>query len=285
MRKLRRILILLVVAISIVLVGFYGVKALTGGPELISQITDQGPKAPALDPNILYPDLVPLPASEMVVQTAEDGTIHLLFSTTYYNRGLGTLELRADPRTAGIRADLERDILQRVYHKDGTYEESVVGTFLWHQEHLHYHYSDFITYDLMVVDGPENEELDGILVKSTFCLRDISRVDLDLENTPPDAKYKICGKELQGVSVGWGDTYYYNYPAQDLDISSLSSGTYKLVFTVNPERKLKEITLDNNVSSVTFKLDMEAKTVEVLSQDPVEIPEIEHVYLDDPFGI
>lgn len=283
--SLRKSFTLLVLICTALLLGFYGVKAFMHEPMAEAQNAEKGDALPALDPNILYPDLVPLPASDMVVQTAEDGTIHLLFSTTYYNRGLGTLELRADPHTAGIRADLERDILQRVYHKDGGYEDSVVGTFLWHQEHLHYHYSDFITYDLTVVDGPANEELDGILVKSTFCLRDISRVDIDIPNKPADAKYKICGKELQGVSVGWGDTYYYNYPAQDLDISSLSSGTYKLVFTANPERKLKEITLDNNVSSVTFRLDMESKTVEVLGQTPAQIPEIEHVYLDDPFGI
>ncbi len=283
--SIRKTITLLAIICAALLLAYYGVKAFIREPIAEAQKTESTPGLPTLDPNILYPDLVPLPASDMVVQTAQDGTIHLLFSTTYYNQGLGTLELRADPNTAGIRADLQRDILQRVYHKDGGYEDSVVGTFLWHQEHLHYHYSDFITYDLTVVDGPANEELDGMLVKSTFCLRDISRVDIDIPNKPADAKYKICGKELQGVSVGWGDTYYYNYPAQDLDITSLSSGTYKLVFNANPERKLKETNLENNVSSVTFRLDMENKKVEVLEQSPAQVPDIEHVYLDDPLGM
>lgn len=237
------------------------------------------------DPNDLLPDLLPLPPRDLKVERVEDGRVLLYFSTTYYNQGRGTMELRADPATAGIRADIERDVLQRMYKADGTYREKVVGNFLWHQEHLHYHYTDFITYDLEPVDAPQTEDLSGNLVKSTFCLRDISRVFLDLASSSPEATYKICGKELQGVSVGWGDTYYWNYPDQALDITSLGSGTYRLTFIANPEQRLEEVRYDNNIASAIFRLDMEALTIEVLEEFPKETPEIEHVHLDDPFGL
>lgn len=236
------------------------------------------------DPNDLLPDLLPLPPRDLKVERV-GGQVLLYFSTTYYNQGRGTMELRADPTTAGIPADIERSVLQRIYQADGNYREKPVGTFLWHQEHLHYHFTDFITYDLEPVEAASSTDLSGNLVKSTFCLRDVSRVLLETQSTTTDATYKICGKELQGVSVGWGDTYYWNYPDQALDITKLGSGTYRLSFVANPANHLEEVRYDNNTASALFKLDMEALTLEMLEETPSETPEVEHVYLDDPFGV
>lgn len=258
-------------------------------PPIVSMAVQEAPAPPPVfvdttDPNDLLPDLLPLPARDLRLEKTNDGRTLMHFSTTYYNQGRGTLELRADPKTAGIRADLERDVLQRIYTKDGKYRDIVVGNFLWHQEHLHYHYTDFITYDLEAINAPESPDLSGILVKSTFCLRDVSRVYVDVPNIPKEAGYQICGKERQGVSVGWGDTYHHDYPAQNLDITSLKSGTYKLTFNANPKLRLEEIRYDNNVSSIIFTLDMENMKVEVLSETPSQTPTIEHIHLDEPFG-
>ncbi|KKU67888.1 MAG: hypothetical protein UX89_C0011G0011 [Parcubacteria group bacterium GW2011_GWA2_47_16] len=112
----------------------------------------------------------------------------------------------------------------------------------------------------------------------------MSKVDLELSNRKAEAQYKICGKEIQGVSVGWGDTYYYDYPAQNLNISDLASGTYRFTQTVNPERKLKESDYGNNISSVVFKLDAEKGKVEVLEETPTINPKVEHIHLENPFG-
>ncbi len=273
-------------------VGYFGVdrvKATTAvfeRPELtLEQVV--AAEVEKSDPNELLPDLVPLPAQDLQLQKVESGDLHLLFSTTYFNQGRGNLELRADPATAGIRADIERDVLQRVYFANGGHRDKVVGHFLWHQEHLHYHYADFVVYDLTSVDNPNHPDLTGILQKSTFCLRDISKVLADIPGakSKEDISYKICGKELQGVSVGWGDTYYYNYPDQALDVTSLETGTYKLTFIVNPEKRLDETAYANNTSSVTFKLDRENQTVTVLEEVPNNLPKVEHIFLEDPMGI
>ncbi len=237
------------------------------------------------DPDEMLPDLVPMPAADLTLMEGEDGELRLLFSTTYLNQGRGTLELRADPKTKGIRADIDRDVLQRIYMKDGSYRDKVVGNFLWHQEHLHYHYQDFIVYDLTVEDGENLEDLSGILQKSTFCLRDISRILSPVEGKKEEATYKICGKELQGVSVGWGDTYYYNYPDQALNIESLPSGTYRLTFIANPERRIDELAYTNDTSYVVFTYDKESRKIEVTKEFPENLPEIEHIHLDDPFGM
>jgi hypothetical protein len=227
----------------------------------------------------LLPDLIPLPPADLVVEKSDDGeNVYLRFSTIYYNQGRGALELRADPAKADIRADIENDVLQRIYSIDGGFRERVAGTFMWHQEHLHYHYSDFVIYDLepVEVEGVV-PDLSGSKQKSTFCIRDVSRIDVELEYRT-DAKYLICGKKLQGISVGWGDTYFYNYPDQILNITDLPTGIYKLSFDVNPADKFEETTKGNNLSSATFRLDMENLTVEIIEEFPASYPTLEHVY-------
>lgn len=228
----------------------------------------------------LLPDLVPAPAEDLKIEKLNGDTV-LRFSTIYYNQGKGPLELIADPKTKGIRSDIERKVFQRIQSEDGSVRDHESGTFLWHQEHLHYHFADFILYDLEAIrtDSPA-PDLSGVKTKSTFCIRDISRTDQDLENRAADAAFKICGKEKQGISVGWGDSYFYNYPDQLLNITDLPSGEYRLSFVVNPEKLFEESRYDNNKSSVVFKLDMNKKTITPLSQDPVVSPKLEHIYLE-----
>lgn len=230
----------------------------------------------------LLPDLVPLPPRDVVLEQSGGKTL-LRFSTIYYNRGEGPLELRADPATAGRAEDTERTVFQRIYRADGGYRDRTAGTFLWHQEHLHYHFADFVTYRLEAVEPAGQSALPGTQAKSTFCIRDVSRVDLELVHRASDAAYQVCGKERQGISVGWADTYFYTYPDQLLDISDLPSGTYRLSFHVNPSDRFEEVTLENNHSSTLLSIDREAGTLEVLEEVPVGAPEIEHVYPEQVF--
>jgi len=230
----------------------------------------------------LLPDLVPFPAQDLVLEKSGEN-VFLRFSTIYYNQGRGPLEIIADPKTKGIRADLERNVFQRIYRTDGGSRDLVSGEFLWHQEHLHYHFADFVIYDLEAVNvsGPA-PDLSGVRAKSTFCIRDISRIDLTLPNRT-EAQYKICGKERQGISVGWGDTYFFTYPDQLLNVVDLPSGTYRLTFHVNPENRFEESRTDNNTSSATIKLDVDKLKVEVIAEEPSEYPELEHVYEEQVF--
>lgn len=227
----------------------------------------------------LLPDLVPLPAQDVALEN-RGGEVFLLFSTTYYNQGKGPLELRADEATAGIRENMERDVFQRIYRINGTHRDKFAGNFLWHQEHLHYHFADFVEYDLTSLDEPSHPDLSGVLTKSTFCIRDVSRVDLPLPHEAAEAEYLICGKERQGISVGWGDTYYYTYPDQGLDLTGLPSGMYRLTFTVNPEERFEEVTRRNNVSSVAMYINMEEGAARVIEESPKEYPAVEHIYPD-----
>lgn len=231
----------------------------------------------------LLPDLAPLPAEDLRLRQ-EGSQVFLAFTTVYYNQGRGPLELIADPETANIKSDIERNVYQRIYDIAGGYRDRLVGTFFWHDPHLHYHFADFILYNLEAI-GAEIGEVDllsDIKVKTTFCIRDVSRISPTPAETPADAEYKICGKERQGISVGWADSYFYNYPDQSLEVTNLPSGIYRLTFLVNPENSFEEISKNNNQSSVTFRLDMEKMLVEVLGQLPFTSPTVEHIYREQP---
>lgn len=228
----------------------------------------------------LMPDMVLLPPQDVGFEW-RDGAPSLVFSTTYYNIGNGPLEFMADPSTRGIAGDTERIVFQRIYKSDDTFRQKVSGLFEWHQEHLHYHFKDFIDYELTKISetGGEGEDPVKIEAKTTYCARDISRLELSTKVVRP-AEYRVCGKERQGVSVGWGDTYFRSYPDQDISLAGLSSGKYKLEFIVNPENLFEEISKDNNKAHAILEYNAELKTVKVLSLEPQEFPEVQHIYIE-----
>jgi len=253
---------------------FFGAK--------ISESTLERLRTFVMDEAEMKPDLIPLPAQDIGIRREGKRTL-LVFSTTYYNIGEGNLEIIADPKSTGIYEDIERTVFQRIYRTDGAFRDRPAGTFLWHQKHLHYHFSDFAEYSL----EPEMDTLSAnqnqLRKKTTFCIRDVSKVDIGIPiNT--EGKYLVCGKEKQGVSVGWGDTYFHTYPDQNLDITDIESGTYKLVISVNPKNRFEEITKENNISSVTIEIDKENLAVKIIDTIPEKFPKFEHIHVKQIFA-
>lgn len=231
------------------------------------------------DQNDLLPDLVPLPPQDLGIRY-ENGETLLVFSTVYYNKGDGDLELRADPSTIGVIGDFDRKVNQRIYQIDGTYRERPSGTFFWHVPHLHYHFADFVTYELTDENGTAIGNENEYLEKSTFCIRDVSKVDIGEGFVHSKAKYKICGRERQGITLGWGDAYFHTYPDQNIKITNLPSGTYRLTFNVNPEDRFEEITKENNIASALFEYEKNTGSVTVTETVPVDLPAFEHIHIE-----
>jgi hypothetical protein len=213
----------------------------------------------------LMPDIVALPPLDLVVKK-KDGKTHLAFTTSYWNKGRGSLEFVGDPKTRGLKEDVVRNVFQRIYKLDGDYRERPSGSFMWHQTHLHYHFSDFAIYELKPVDIGGADFKDGIQFKSTFCIRDSEPIDLSHPGAQRGASYSICGKERQGISPGWADSYYYTYVDQTFDITNAPSGTYTLRVIINPKDRFEEITKENNVGEVVISLDAARGKVEVLEE-------------------
>lgn len=235
----------------------------------------------------LLPDIRVFEPRDVKVVEKDDRTL-LVFSTIYYNQGEGPLELVADPDTADEEGDVERSVFQNIYNNEDEIRQVQVGTFVWHGEHGHYHFSDFVDFRLEPTSKTTDEHgvaADDISAKNkaTFCVRDVSRVYAGVESAPDDAIYRVCDKEKQGVSVGWGDTYFFDYPDQDIDVTDLPAGEYRLVFEGNPERRFRESNHENNVSWALIELDPESQTVDVLELEPSDPPEVEHLYPEQDF--
>jgi len=214
---------------------------------------------------VLMPDIVAIPPQDVTLKKVGDQT-HLLFTTSYWNKGRGPLELIADPKTKDLAGDHDRKILQRIYSLDGNYTERVSGEFLWHATHRHYHFQDFAVYSLEPLMAGASITKDKQSQKSTFCVRDSEPIDLAHPGATKSTSYTICGRERQGISPGWADSYYYTYIDQKFNVTGLPSGEYRLKIIINPLDRFDEITTENNIGEVVLNLNMETNEVEVVSE-------------------
>lgn len=224
----------------------------------------------------LLPDIVLLPPQDIGLKK-ENGKTLLVFSTTYYNIGDGDLEIVADSKTSNVPGDVTRAVFQKISRLDGAEESHLIGIFDWHDIHLHYHYEDFIEYRLTDPDSNEEELLKE---KSTYCVRDVTRIILD-DVVEVEPKFRVCGKERQGVTRGWGDTYFYTYGSQSFDITNIPSGEYKLSFHANPENLFQEITIENNESGALIEINKEEMEVKIIELLPKSFPDYEHIKKKD----
>jgi len=210
----------------------------------------------------LYPDLKTLPPRDLRfdrtdISYDDSGQFHnvLRFTNTVWNAGAGKLETRGqiNPST------LTGPAVQRVYDTDGTFTEYSVGGFYWHgQNHQHYHYDDWgkyelwdkADYDAWIASGRTQGQADLRGTKTTSCVMDEEFIK-PLVGTPFPAVYPSGGCNpnsqntlVQGLSVGWGDTYDYYRDEQwiDLDQGSLADGQYVLRSVTDPNNKVYEST-------------------------------------------
>ena len=215
----------------------------------------------ALAATPLYPDLQTRPPADLRFSTATiNGTTHkvLRFSNTVWNAGKGPMELRAT--TVSTSSGKKTRVNQRIYDDAGGYTGKYVGDFVYHASHNHFHFENFADYELWtkadydrwLSGGQGQAQRRG--TKTTFCLMDTGRVQA-LPGSPSSAYYTQCGKTLQGISVGWGDTYGSNLSGQWIDLegtrSYLQDGDYVLRSVADPKNRLDESLNDNN-AGVTF---------------------------------
>jgi hypothetical protein len=75
---------------------------------------------------------------------------------------------------------------------------------------------------------------------------DTDIIDRENPGFVPRRKYGGCDQQLQGLSVGWGDTYKSHLDGQALDVSGVPDGFYALTSTVNPNAVIFEENYSNN---------------------------------------
>lgn len=203
---------------------------------------------PAASATPLVPNLQPLRPSSLRLETPGDGHTYLRFSATSWNSGAGPLEIiggATDTATRKQRVD------QRVYNSDGSYVDSFAGSFEWHADHGHMHFDDYALYTLDAVNPPGASQRTS--AKTTFCIIDTTRMKR-VKNAPRKPVYTTCGATVQGMSVGWGDTYGYWLAGQAIDVTGLLDGDYTLTIEVDPQHRIIETNDGDNVSTVLLRL-------------------------------
>jgi hypothetical protein len=194
----------------------------------------------------LYPDLRTLPPRDLRFDTVTYNGVTskvLRFSNTAWNAGQGALELHGS--WTG-----DSSISQRLYDDAGGWSSVTVSNdFIFHQGHNHFHFEDFAEYELWtkaefdawVASGRSVGRAKKLGEKTTFCIMDTGLVQ-SLPGSPRAAVYSQCGASVQGMSVGWGDTYGWSLPEQwiDLNGSFLADGSYVLRSVADPRNKLHE---------------------------------------------
>ena len=206
----------------------------------------------------LLPNLIPLGATSTTLGTDAGGRSTLRFTTTSWNNGAGPLELAAGEVETGSG---KLRVYQVVYQSSGAPVLRLAGAFEYHPAHDHMHFNDYALYTLQPVNAPGGSQRTG--AKTTFCVMDTTAISLGLPRAPAQPFYSTCGRDLQGMSVGWGDTYLSYLAGQEIDFTGNADGIYQLKIEVDPKKVLTETNENDNVSCVLLSI-KKPSTVTVL---------------------
>lgn len=217
-------------------------------------------RAPVDNPRLLLPDLLTLPPYHLEIVTLPDGSRELRLSNTIWNSGAGALELEGKFNPATQKTKVEQHVLAQV----GIPLDHLVGEFIWHPTHDHWHFEAFSLYELWTLTPSGG--LDTVISSSdkvSYCVIDTDIVDRQHAGFVPRKRYYGCGRALQGLSPGWGDTYKSFLDGQSIQLSGVKDGLFALKSTANPDAILLEANYHNNAA--LLYLDIRGERITTLS--------------------
>ncbi len=232
----------------------------------------------------LLPDLMTMKISQRDIVLHPSGArLFLRLSNEIGNRGRGPLEIYPSDQSNNCDGDgdpdNDRDTYQRIFldsNGDGTFargqdtqsEHHLFGCERYHPTHGHWHLLDFTRYKLV------REKSGRAVARSTkigFCIIDSDRRFPGLPGSPTGGYYPAgsgdCSEDsIDGLSVGWTDTYGYTLPGQYLNVTGLRRGRYCLVSTADPGNLLRESNNSNNARRTRIALHPAKHTVKRLPE-------------------
>jgi Lysyl oxidase len=230
----------------------------------------------------LLPDLVTLRMSQGDLAVERSGRKLLLrLSNEIGNWGRGPLEIYPSAALNDCDGDgnpaNDRDTYQRIFldsnadnafdrEQDTESDDLLVGCERYHPPHDHWHLLDFSRYKLV------REKTGRTVARSTkigFCIIDTDHPFASLPGSPPEGYYPAgsadCDRDsIDGLSVGWSDTYGYFLPGQRLNVTGMRHGRYCLVSTADPHNLLRESDNSNNARKTRIALHPAKRTVDRL---------------------
>lgn len=214
-------------------------------------------------PDLLLPDLQTLPSAHFVLRVNPvTGRRIIRFTNAIMNGGPGAMEIWGYSETASGKTI----VIQKINTPQGTPRNVVVGEFVFHPEHDHWHFGDFARYEILSLTT--NGALGTVVAvsgKISYCLRDDLRSELP--DAPRGQSYLGCNQKMQGISAGWMDVYRYHLPGQSIEITNLSNGIYALRSIVNPGNQLWEGNPANNAAIVYIEI--ADRYVQIIDKDEV----------------
>lgn len=177
-------------------------------------------------------------------------------------------ELMAYARSLGLDTSELAVTAQELLNDDGSIGAVITDAALseYHPEHKHFHIGETAAFSLERLNQQGGwDPITGLeVVKTTFCLIDVNQIqaaggsdpdEYEIIKSPANANvYNDCFADVQGIQDGWIDRYSHSLPGQEVDVSSLAAGTYRLLVTVNPSNWFLESDYSNNLASVAFEL-------------------------------
>jgi len=215
--------------------------------------TDFSRTEPHPNPSVMMylPDLQTLPLADLRIQLLAGGRRFLRLENTIWNSGQGPLELVGEFNAATSQTRVR----QLIYTANDDRREILVGEFVWHPTHDHWHFDEFTLYELWTVTP--DYHLGQVVASSdklSYCVVDTDVVDPNHPGVSRRQIYAGCGRRLQGLSVGWGDTYKSTIDGQALDLTGIPDGFYALTSTVNPNAVIVEENYSNNSTLVYLEI-------------------------------
>ena len=204
------------------------------------------------------PNLRMAPLTDLRIDKTPDGRRLLRFSMTIVNVGTGAFEVHA------TRADSTATtwtVAQRVHDNAGGFRDVSAPTQLVFggDGHNHWHIRDLESAELIRLD---NGVKVGTSAKRGFCFWDNVAFRTSLPGAPSNFVYGPAGcgtvastQVDMGLSVGWGDEYPATLPDQNIDITGLTPGRYRLQVTADTGGNFVE---SNETDNVTW-LDLQIK--------------------------
>lgn len=225
------------------------------------------------DSQLLLPDLVPDPPA--AVRTALRGGRRLLeFETAIGNIGDGPLIVEG--RTVNTAAGTVTQGFQVINRRDGSQCARHAGFFDFHRAHSHWHFGDFVDYELRR-DDPTSGALATTGRKASYCLLDLEPIG---RNAPPrQLTNQTCNTQegMQGISVGWKDVYERTLPDQNLDLDdpvSVAKGPYFVVNMVDASNRIWESNENNNRSFTQTSVTINGRVFPTYAVEPTPTPRV-----------
>jgi hypothetical protein len=213
-----------------------------------------------------------------VVQSS--ASYRLGFNSAVENHGDGPLIVKG--RRASTTSPMVADQEVKLSGTTSTQTYQGIGSMQYYVPHDHWHYLGFDRYELR---RPSDYGLVAPDQKAGFCLGDRYTPGpggtRNGDPQPPGPYTDVaCAPGntqalslTEGISVGFGDEYHPQLEGQYIDITRLRAGRYTLRHHVNPDRRLRESSFENNFASVAIELSRPrerraAPTVRVLRRCP-----------------